>query len=140
MLKSIRNLDYVVLLCNDLSPMKDFYHNIMGFPIHLETDFWIEMRVGSILLTLSKRERPFVGSPISNDTAAVQLAFRVAPHEVQSCYEELKAKDVEIVQAPQIIDRRVWDYWKHRTLFFKDPEGNLIEIYADIDIPKSIDQ
>lgn len=135
MLKSIRNLDYVILLCNDLSLMKNFYHDIIGFPIHLETAAWIEMRVGATLLTLSKRERPFVGPPLPQASAAVQLAFRVAPHEVQSCYEELLAKQVEIVQPPQIIDRRVWQYWMHRTLFFKDPEGNLLEIYADIDIP-----
>ncbi len=135
MLKSIRNLDYVVLLCNELVPMKQFYHEIMGFPIHLETESWIEMRVGSLLLTLSKRDRPFVGSPLPDDSAAVQLAFRVAPHEIETCYEELKANQVEIVQAPQIIDKRVWQYWQHRTLFFKDPEGNLLEIYAEIEIP-----
>ena len=136
MLKSIRNLDYVILLCNNLSLMKNFYHNIMGFPIYLETDSWIEMRVGSLLLTLSKRERPFVGPPLPDHSAAVQLAFRVTPQEVQSCYEELQEKHVEIVQPPQIIDRRAWKYWKHRTLFFKDPEGNLLEIYADIEIPE----
>ncbi len=134
MLKSIRHLDYVVLICNDLQPMKQFYHEIMGFPIHLETESWIEMRVGSMLLTLSKRDRPFVGSALPDDSAAVQLAFRVAPQEVQSCYEELLAQGVEIVQAPQIINQRVWQYWKHRTLFFKDPEGNLLEIYAEIEI------
>ena len=136
MLNSIRHLDYVVLLCNDLPSMKDFYHHIMGFPIYLETENWIEMRVGSLLLTLSRRDRPFVGPPLPAESAAVQLAFRVTPQEVQSCYEELKAKQVEIVQPPQIIDRRVWKYWKHRTLFFKDPEGNLLEIYADIEIPE----
>ncbi|MEM7345065.1 MAG: VOC family protein [Chloroflexota bacterium] len=136
MLKSIRNLDYVVLLCNDLPLMKNFYHDIMGFPIYLETASWIELRVGSVLLTLSKRERPFVGPPLPNESAAVQLAFRVTPQEVDTCYEELKAKGVEIVQPPQIIDKRVWNYWKHRTLFFKDPEGNLLEIYADINIPE----
>lgn len=135
MLKSIRNLDYVVLLCNDLSPMKHFYHEIMEFPIHLETESWIEMRVGSLLLTLSKRSNPFVGPPVPDGSASVQLAFRVTPQEVFSCYEELKAKEVEIVQPPQIIDKRVWKYWKHRTLFFKDPEGNLLEIYAEIEIP-----
>ena len=134
MLKSIRHLDYVVLICNDLIPMKQFYHEIMGFPIYLETESWIEMRVGSMLLTLSKRDRPFVGSAVPDDSAAVQLAFRVAPQEVQSCYEELLAQGVEIVQAPQIINQRVWQYWKHRTLFFKDPEGNLLEIYAEIEI------
>ena len=135
MLKSIRNLDYVVLLCHDLPLMKHFYHHIMGFPIYLETDSWIEMRVGAVLLTLSKRDRrPFIGSPIPEESAAVQLAFRVTPGEVQSCYEELKAKHVEIVQPPQMIDRSAWKYWKHRTLFFKDPEGNLLEIYAEVDI------
>ena len=134
MLKSIRNLDYVVLLCDDLPSMKKFYHQVMGFPIHLETASWIEMRVGSVLLTLSKRERSFVGPPLPPDSAAVQLAFRVAPQEVQNCYEELKANQVDIVQAPQTIDKSVWKYWKHRTLFFKDPEGNLLEIYAEIEV------
>jgi lactoylglutathione lyase len=133
-LHTIRNLDYVVLLCRDISLMRSFYHDIMGFPVYLETTSWIEMRVGSVLLTLSKRERPFVGAPLPEGSATVQLAFRVAPEQVQSCYEDLKAKQVEIVQPPQIIDRRVWKYWKHLTLFFKDPEGNLLEIYADIDI------
>ena len=137
MLKSIRHLDYVVLICNDLQPMKHFYHEIMGFPIHLETESWIEMRVGSMLLTLSKRDRPFVGSAVPDDVASVQLAFRVAPQEVQSCYEELLAQGVEIVQAPQIINQRVWQYWKHRTLFFKDPEGNLLEIYAEIEVDEN---
>ena len=138
MLKSIRHLDYVVLLCHDLPCMKEFYHYIMGFPIHLETESWIEMSIGSILLALSKRDRPFVGPLISNGSASVQLAFRVSPQEVQSCYEELLEKQVEIVQAPQIIDKRVWKYWKHRTLFFKDPEGNLLEIYAEIEISEEI--
>ena len=134
MLKNIRNLDYVVLLCEDLSRMKHFYNEIMGFPIHLEKSSWVEMRVGAMLLTLSTRERPFVGNPISKDSAAIQLAFRVAPQEVETCYEELKAHDVEIVQPPRIIDERAWQYWQHKTLFFKDPEGNLLEIYAEIDI------
>ena len=136
MLKSIRNLDYVVLLCNDLPPMKDFYHRIMGFPIYMETESWIEMRVGSVLLTLSKRDRPSVGPPLPKDSAAVQLAFRVTPQEVEGCFEELKERHVEIIQPPRTIDSRVWKYWKHRTLFFKDPEGNLLEIYAEIEVPQ----
>lgn len=135
MLKSIRNLDYVVLICHDLPAMRHFYNDIMGFSIHLETDSWIEMRVGSVMLTLSKSDRPFVGPQVRDDSASVQLAFRVTPQEVQSCYEELKTRNVEIVQAPQVLDRRVWKYWIHRTLFFKDPEGNLLEIYAEIDTP-----
>lgn len=136
MLKAIRNLDYVVLLCNELNPMKNFYHRVMGFPIHLQTEFWIELRVGSLLLTLSRRDRPNVGAALPSGTAAVQLAFRVSPQDVQTCYEELLEAKIPIVQAPQTIDQRVQKFWKHRTLFFKDPEGNLLEIYAEIEIPE----
>jgi lactoylglutathione lyase len=56
----------------------------------------------------------------------VQLAFRVAPPEVERWYAELLEKKVEILELPR--DR---DYG-HRTLFFKDPDGNILEIYADI--------
>ena len=134
MLKSIRHLDYVVLFSDDLHQMKRFYHDLMGFPIHLETESWVEFRIGATLLTIAKRVNSHLGPPIPAESAAVQLAFRVAPQEVQSCYEELAAAGVEIVQPPQIINKRVWKYWKHRTLFFKDPEGNLLEIYAEVEI------
>lgn len=87
-----------------------------------------------MLLTLSRRERPHVGLPPPVGSASVQLAFRVAPHEIQSCYEELLANQVEIVQPPEMIDKRDWQYWQHKTLFFKDPEGNLLEIYAEIEL------
>jgi catechol 2,3-dioxygenase-like lactoylglutathione lyase family enzyme len=56
----------------------------------------------------------------------VQLAFKVEPEEVYPCYAELVERQVEILDPP-----RDWDYG-HRTLFFRDPEGNILEIYAEI--------
>ncbi|MEO1163532.1 MAG: VOC family protein, partial [Chloroflexota bacterium] len=87
-----------------------------------------------ILLTLATRANPHVGAPLPENSAAVQLAFRVAPHELQECYEELQTHNVEIVQPIQLISERVRHYWQHRTLFFKDPEGNLLELYAEVEI------
>jgi glyoxylase I family protein len=125
MLTNIRNLDYVVLLCDDTARMKAFYHGILGFPIYRDRDDWIEMRVGAVLLTLRRRGRPYDGEKYLN-SAGVQLAFRVAPPEVDSCYTELLDKQIEIIEAPRN------QQYGHRTLFFKDPEGNILEIYADI--------
>src|SRR6185436_5382223 len=122
MLTAIRNLDYVVLLCEDMPLMRAFYHGILGFPIYRDWDGWLEMRVGAVLLTLRLRGRPYDGPKLPN-SASVQLAFRVAPAEVDACHAELLRKQVEIIEAP-----RSWDYG-HRTLFFKDPEGNILEIY-----------
>jgi len=125
MLNHIRNLDYVVLLCEDVSQMKAFYHETLGFPIYRDWEDWIEMRVGNVLLTLRRRGRPYDGDKHPN-SASVQLAFRVMPKEVDECYAELVQKQVEMIEPPRDQD------YGHRTLFFKDPEGNILEIYADI--------
>ena len=125
MLKNIRTLDYVILLCEDIVSMKTFYHEILGFPIYRDQEEWVEMNIGATLLTLRKRGRSYDGAKIHN-TAGVQLAFRVTPAKVEGCYRELIAKQVEILDPPRDMD------YGHRTLFFKDPEGNILEIYADI--------
>ena len=129
MLKAIRNLDYVILLCEEIESMRHFYHEVLGFPIYRDEatgrDRWIEMRVGAVLLTLRYRGRPYDGPDLPG-SAKIQLAFRVTPSEVDTCYTELMSQGVEILEAPRRQD------WGHKTLFFKDPEGNILEIYADI--------
>lgn len=125
LLKNIRNLDYVILLCEDIQPMRAFYHETMGFPIHRDDGEWVELKVGATLLTLRKRGRLYDGAKLP-DTAGLQLAFRVTPSEVETCYQELLTKPVRIIDPPRDME------YGHRTLFFKDPEGNILEIYADI--------
>ena len=56
----------------------------------------------------------------------MQLAFRVAPDEVASCAAVLKERNVNIIAGPT--DQP----FGHRTLFFRDPDGNVLEIYAEI--------
>jgi lactoylglutathione lyase len=57
---------------------------------------------------------------------SLQLAFRVTPEQVRACSEELETKGIEIVHP--VTDQP----WGHRTLFFRDPDGNVLEIYVDI--------
>ena len=125
MLKAIRNLDYVILLCEDVLRMKRFYHEVMGFPIYRDWDGWVELQVGAVLLTLRPRGRDYDG-PHTPSAASVQLAFRVTPDEVDGCYRELIEKQVEMLEA--VTDRG----YGHKTFFFKDPENNVLEIYADV--------
>jgi catechol-2,3-dioxygenase len=121
---NLHTLDYVVLLCGDLVRMKAFYHEVLGFPIERDWEEWIEMRAGAVLLTLRSRGRAYDGPPSSG--AGVQLAFRVEAERVSQWYEKLRGKNVEILEQPRDQD------YGHRTLFFKDPEGNVLEIYAEI--------
>ena len=46
--------------------------------------------------------------------------------DMDACHAELVAKGVPILREPTDLPD-----WRHRTLFFRDPEGNIIEIYAE---------
>lgn len=109
--------------------MRAFYRDTLRCSIYREWEGWCELRVGSVLLTLRRRGRGYDGPP--PEGAGVQLAFRVAPNEVDACWEELVAAGVEILEPPK--DQAHGQGYGHRTLFFRDPEGNVLEIYADID-------
>jgi lactoylglutathione lyase len=58
---------------------------------------------------------------------SLQLAFRVAPGEVAACATVLAERGVTIDAGPT--DQP----FGHRTLFFRDPDGNVLEIYAEIE-------
>jgi len=130
-LEAIRNLDYVVLLCQDIEPMKRFYNETLGLPVYRAFEDWIEIRVGATLLTLRRRGRDYDG-PGTPGSAGVQMAFRVAPEEVDTYFEELLDKGVPVLQEPLTYRFGHDNEFGHRTIFFKDPEGNILEIYADI--------
>jgi lactoylglutathione lyase len=127
-LGNIANLDYTILLCSKLKETRAFYQHVMGFPIESDRPNWVSFRIGATLLTL----RPRGGMAGAQDgaaldgSAAVQLAFRVAPPAIDTCHAELVAKGVPIIRPPTDLPD-----WRHRTLFFRDPEGNVIEIYAE---------
>jgi catechol 2,3-dioxygenase-like lactoylglutathione lyase family enzyme len=126
---SIRNLDYVVLLCEDLVRARQFYRDVMKFRIERETPRWVSFHVGSGLLCLRPRtlEGVFQDGPGAPGSASVQLAFRVSPPEIDECRAELIAQGVEMMGPPRDIPS-----WGHRAIFFRDSERNVIEIYAEV--------
>jgi glyoxylase I family protein len=125
-INAIRSIDYVIVLCDDLEKMKRFYIDVFNFCIEEETDHWIAFRVGTLFLGLRPRGRPYDGSKIPNMSAAIQLSFRVPPADVDLAYQALKTKNIDVIESPTNQD------WPHRTLFFSDPENNILEIFADI--------
>jgi catechol 2,3-dioxygenase-like lactoylglutathione lyase family enzyme len=127
-LGGIGNIDYTILFCTKMAETRAFYRDVMRFPIGTDRETWVSFRVGAALLTL----RPRGIWPVCDDgksvpgSEAVQLAFRVAPPAVDACHAELVARGVPILIGPTDLPD-----WRHRTLFFRDPENNIIEIYAE---------
>jgi catechol 2,3-dioxygenase-like lactoylglutathione lyase family enzyme len=106
--------------------MRRFHGPIMGFALDRELgDSWFEYRVGASILALTRRGFLFDDPPPPAGALSLQLAFRVMRQEVDACAAELRVAGVPIVFEPT--DQP----WGHRTLFFRDPDGNVLEIYAD---------
>jgi glyoxylase I family protein len=127
-LSQIHNFDYVVLFCHRMPETRAFYKDVLGFPIEVDLESWVSFRVGATRLALRPRGRgpAWDDGPIVAGSASVQLAFRVPPPALDACHAELVAKGVTILREPTDLPA-----WRHRTLFFRDPEDNVIEIYAE---------
>jgi catechol 2,3-dioxygenase-like lactoylglutathione lyase family enzyme len=77
-------------------------------------------------LALARPSRTASDPPTPDGSASLQLAFKVAPPEVDACADELLRHGVTLLSPPT--DQS----FGHRTLFFRDPDGNLLEMYAEI--------
>jgi catechol 2,3-dioxygenase-like lactoylglutathione lyase family enzyme len=125
--RAIRAIDYTVIFVRDMAAMRRFYEDILGFPLIRElSPGWIEYRVGNNTLALARPSRTSADAPTPEGSASLQLAFKVSVPEVDQCAEELVRRGVTQLSPPT--DQR----FGHRTLFFRDPDGNLLEVFADI--------
>ena len=126
MLESVQQLSYVIVLCDDLDRMKAFYRDLFGFPVNSESQTGMSFRAGSVILGVRKRTRSYDGHGGGPDSPGVQIAFRVEPDEVDRCHEQLVQEGVKILDPPAN------QPWGHRTVYFSDPEGNVLEVFAEI--------
>ncbi|WFU15616.1 VOC family protein [Bradyrhizobium sp. CB3481] len=125
--RSIRAVDYTVIFVRDMAAMRRFYEGVLCFPLTRELSAgWIEYQIGGNTLALARPSRTAMDAPVPKGSASLQLAFRVGAEDVDRCAEELKRHGVDLLESPTN------QPFGHRTLFFRDPDGNLLEVYAEI--------
>ena len=125
--RSIKAIDYTVIFVRDMAAMRRFYEDVLGFTLSRELSAgWLEYQVGPNTLTLAKPSLTAKDAPTPAGSAALQLAFKVSVPEVDACARHLVEHGVAL-HSPQTDQP-----FGHRTLFFRDPDGNLLEVYAEI--------
>ena len=126
-LRAIRAIDYTVVFVRDMAAMRRFYEDILRLSLLRElSPGWIEYRVGDNTLALARPRLTAADAPTPDGSASLQLAFKVSAPEVDQCADELVRHGVTLLSPPTD------EVFGHRTLFFRDPDGNLLEIFADI--------
>jgi catechol 2,3-dioxygenase-like lactoylglutathione lyase family enzyme len=125
--QSIRAIDYTVVFVRDMAAMRRFYEGILCFPLLRElSPGWIEYKLGDNTLALARPSKTAADVPTPTGSASLQLAFKVSAPEVDQCADELVRQGVDLLSPPTD------QVFGHRTLFFRDPDGNLLEVFADI--------
>jgi catechol 2,3-dioxygenase-like lactoylglutathione lyase family enzyme len=125
--KAIRAIDYTVIFVRDMVAMRRFYEDVLDFSLLRElSSGWIEYRVGNNTLALARPRLTAADVATPNGSASLQLAFKVSAPEVDRCADELVRKSVSLLSPPTD------QVFGHRTLFFRDPDGNLLEVFAEI--------
>jgi predicted enzyme related to lactoylglutathione lyase len=107
-------LNFVILHVRDIAAARDFYKETLGLGLEGESPAFVQFEVpGGATFALQKDEQ-------SAPTANIELWWEVA--DVDAEHAALVKRGVEMVSGPQ-------DQPFGRTLTFKDPEGNLVNLY-----------
>ena len=110
-----------------------FYARLVGVPVALN-EYYVEVQAGRMSVGFSKRRfnedhrcRPAVANGGAGDTPPgrrpeIILDFLAADADAE--YERIKALGVQWVMPPAS------QRWGNRSMIFRDPEGNLINVFS----------
>ncbi|MGE0826679.1 MAG: VOC family protein [Candidatus Binatia bacterium] len=124
---------HVVIKVRDLTVSKQFYTETLGMQVMKDVP-----EIKAVFLSFNGRDHHEVAlfeigqqaeSPKVNQTGLLHFAFRMRNEDdLRAAYQELKEKGVPVVFTV--------NHGVSKSVYFKDPDGNELEVYSDNDIPE----
>ncbi|MCM2253942.1 MAG: VOC family protein [Ramlibacter sp.] len=131
----IRHLDHIVLRVRDIDAMLSFYVDVLGCTLELtQPDLGLyQLRAGQSLIDLvpvdGKLGRMGGAAPGAEGLNLDHFCLRIEPFEPQQLCAWLAAQGA----APSEVARRYGAEGYGPSLYFSDPEGNLVELKGPSD-------
>jgi lactoylglutathione lyase len=123
----------VTILTNDVRRLVDFYHSVLGFDLLEDLGQYVELVNPGVRFAICARSvmENATGHPDFHEPRSGQsfeLAFPLATAStVDLAYDEIVSKGANPIQPPTNMP------WNQRTAFFADPDGNIHELFANLD-------
>lgn len=120
----IQNIDHIVLTVVDIDKTIEFYTHILGFQVITFGANRKALTFGNQKINLHQKGNEFEPKAEHPTSGSADLCF-IATTDIHEVFEELKQKDIEIIEG---IVERTGAMGKIRSIYFRDPDMNLIEI------------
>ncbi|MCA6066506.1 VOC family protein [Chryseobacterium sp. RG1] len=127
----IKNIDHLVLTVADIDKTVEFYTQVLGFEVVTFGDNRKALTFGNQKINLHQKGKEFEPKAEHPTSGSADLCF-ISSTDVYEVVEELKQKNVEIIEG---IVERTGALGKIKSVYFRDPDLNLIEVsnYIHID-------
>ncbi len=118
------------IVTDDVERLAGFYARLLGVPAALN-EYYVEVPAGPVSVGFSKRRFTEYRAAATDGAPELRpeiiLDFRV--DDVDAEYERVKALGVEWVMPPTT------QPWGARSLLFREPEGNLVNVCSRRPVP-----
>jgi len=120
----IQNIDHIVLTVANIEKTIEFYTRILGFQLVTFGDNRKALTFGNQKINLHQKGHEFEPKAKHPTAGSADLCF-ISATDIHNVLEELKQKNIEIIEG--IVDR-TGALGKIKSVYFRDPDQNLIEI------------
>jgi catechol 2,3-dioxygenase-like lactoylglutathione lyase family enzyme len=123
----------ITVLTGDMPAMRAFYEDVLGFRVKTDMDQYVEFESDGVRFSVCHRAIMSAATEhadyaLSPTGQRFELAFPCSgPGGVDDAYRRIVAAGAVPVKPPADMP------WGQRTAFFADPEGNIHELFADLD-------
>ena len=117
----------ICLITKDVYQLKNFYQHILPVEIEEDSDDFAKFLINGFELSICSSKVMEIMAPDSIDNAGFgSYTMEIEVDDVDQEYEKLIAKQVPIVKPPTT------QSWGIRSVWFRDPDGNIINFHVKI--------
>lgn len=124
------NIKEIHLESHDLAATADFYHQLLGLPVHHRAEDSISFKVGTTLVRFDKTD---TGKPVYH------MAFDIPCNQLEAGYAWLKEKTGILPITPGTVFSE-FERWNARSLYCCDHNGNILELICRLDLDNATER
>lgn len=121
---NISHLDHFVLTVADISKSAEFYKNILGMNVITFSAGRTALTFGHKKINLHQRGCEFEPKALNVQTGSADLCF-ITTNKLADAMQHVRNQGIDIIEGPV---ERTGTQGPIMSFYFRDPDGNLIEI------------